>query len=99
MRQVKKYIANGEHTIDWTYCGKTESRYILIKRNDGEWRSPEHSLAQKLPMKWARSHWFLVRPDGIHLPKGIQPGQRMHLKNNKFELSEMLQFISPAPLP
>ena len=99
---AEKLIVNSKHTINWTYCGQTESQDVLVKRNDGEHRSADDPLVHKFPMKWFKSHWFLVRPDGVNLPHGIQPGQQMVLKNFKFEAEpeprhQILQGLTITP--
>jgi hypothetical protein len=89
---VYKLIANNTHTMYWTYCGKDEYKNVLLKRTDGEYRAPGDSLYQKLPMKWVEDHWFLVRPDAVRLPRGVQPGQQLTLKNAEFVLAERSPF-------
>ena len=81
---VPKYIVNSTYTFDWTYCGKTDHREVLIKRNSGEYRSQDDSLRHKLPFKWYKQKWFKVRSYILDIPKGIKPGEKMILKNGKF---------------
>ena len=84
MNEVERYIVNVTHTMDWTYCGKTEHSYIILKRNDGEFRSSEDSLYHKFPMKWIKPSWFLVKPDGVSMPNEINAGEKLILNPEGF---------------
>lgn len=97
MNDIDKYIVNGPHTIDWTYCGKTENLYVILKRNDGEFRSPNDPLFHKLPMKWGDSSWFVIRPDGISIPNDIDTGDKLILEPEGFVKKISSNFMIDPP--
>ena len=83
-KDIPKYIVNDEFTFNWTYCGHTESNQIIIKRNYGVRSTPKDRFHDSFPYRWYKEYWFMIRPQHIQLPKGIESGDKMKLLNGKF---------------
>lgn len=72
---IPKIIADGPHTLRWTYVGRDGWNRLVLIRFDGERREENDPFYHKIPLRWSEEHWFRVYEESVDIPAGLKPGQ------------------------